>query len=71
LRKMGFREELGLKAPTLTHGLGVDGSTPLVKASQGDTVEQLASLSYSDLRKLQHNIEMGNTEGVPRELIGS
>jgi len=71
LRKMGFREELGLKAPTLTRGLGVDGSTPLVKASQGDTVEQLASLSYSDLRKLQHNIEMGNTEGVPRELIGS
>ena len=70
LRKMGFREELGLKAPTLTRGLGVDGSTPLVKSSPGDTVEQLSSLSYSDLRRLQHDIEMGNTEGVPRELIG-
>ena len=70
LRKMGFREELGLKAPQLTQGLGVDGSTPLVKAAQGDTVEQLASLSYSELRRLQHNIETGNTDGVPRELLG-
>jgi len=70
LRKMGFREEIGLQAPQLTHGLGVDGSTTLVKAaSQGDTVEQLSTLSYSDLRKLQHNIEMGNTEGVPKELL--
>jgi hypothetical protein len=73
LRKMGFREELGLKAPKLTSGasLGVDGSTQLLKAQQqGDTVEQLASLSYSDLRRMQYNIEMGNTDGVPRELIG-
>lgn len=71
LRKMGFREEIGLKAPQLINGLGVDGSTPLVKAAQmGDTVEQLASLSYSELRKLQHNIEMGQTEGIPRELMG-
>jgi hypothetical protein len=72
LRKMGFREELGLKAPKLTGGaLGVDGSTQLIKAqAQGDTVEQLASLSYSDLRRMQYNIEMGNTDGVPRELIG-
>jgi hypothetical protein len=51
--------------------LGVDGSTQLLKAQQqGDTVEQLASLSYSDLRRMQYNIEMGNTDGVPRELIG-
>ena len=70
LRKMGFREENGLKAPQLTNGLGVDGSTPLVKAAQGDTVEQLASLSYSELRKLQTQIEMGQTDGVPKELMG-
>jgi len=70
LRKMGFREEIGLKAPQLTNGLGVDGSTPLVKAAQGDTVEQLASLSYSELRKLQTQIEMGQTDGVPKELMG-
>lgn len=71
LRKMGFREENSLQAPKLTNGLGVDGSTPLVKAAaQGDTVEQLASLSYSELRKLQTQIEMGQTDGVPRELIG-
>ena len=71
LRKMGFREELGLKAPQIVNGLGVDGSVPLVKTAQtGDTVEQLASLSYSELRKLQHNIEMGQTDGIPKELIG-
>ena len=70
LRKMGFREENGLTAPKLTKGLGVDNNTPLVKAAQGDTVEQLSSLSYSELRKLQHQVEMGNTDGVPKELIG-
>ena len=70
LRKMGFREETSLQAPKLLNGLGVDGSTPLVKAAAGDTVEQLASLSYSQLRQLQHQVEMGETDGVPRELIG-
>jgi len=35
-----------------------------------DTVDQLAGMSYKELRNLQANIEMGNTEGVPRELLG-
>jgi len=69
LRKMGFREETGLKAPKLISGLGVD-NTPLVKASMGDTADQLADLSYTELRRLQTQIEMGNTEGVPKELLG-
>ena len=73
LRKMGFREERGLVAPTLTSGdgLGVDGTSIIQKAQSGaDTVEQLADLSYGELRRLQQNIEMGNTDGVPRELLG-
>lgn len=73
LRKMGFREERGLVAPTLTSGdgLGVDGTSIIQKAqNQGDTVDQLAQMSYGELRKLQQNIEMGNTDGVPRELLG-
>ena len=69
LRKMGFREETGLKAPQLMHGLGVD-NTPIVKAEAGDTAEQLADLSYTELRRLQTQIEMGNTDGVPQELLG-
>jgi len=69
LRKMGFREETGLKAPKLIGGLGVD-NTPLVKAAVGDTAEQLADLSYTELRRLQTQIEMGNTDGVPKELLG-
>ena len=73
LRKMGFREERGLVAPTLTSGdgLGVDGTSIIQKAQNaGDTVDQLAQMSYGELRKLQQNIEMGNTDGVPRELLG-
>lgn len=70
LRKMGFREETGLQAPKI-NGLGVDGSTPLQKSDAGvDTPDQLAQLSYSELRRMQHQIETGNTDGVPRELLG-
>ena len=70
LKKMGFREETSLKAPAVVAtGLGVD-TTPLVKAYNGDVADQLTSLSYKQLRDLQHNIQSGNTEGVPRELLG-
>ena len=69
LRKMGFREETGLQAPKLTGGLGVD-STPIIKSNSVDVVDQLADLSYGQLRDLQHQIEMGNTDGLPKELLG-
>jgi len=71
LRKMGFREETGLQAPKVVNSLGVDDSTPIQKAAAtADTAGQLAELSYSELRRMQHNIETGNTDGVPRELLG-
>ena len=70
LRKMGFREELGLQAPQQLSPLGVDGTTPIVKGNDTlDTVDQLAGMSYKELRNLQAQIEMGNTDGVPRELL--
>jgi len=70
LRKMGFREETGLQAPKVINGLGLD-DTPIIQKGDGkDTADQLASLSYSELRRLQHQIETGNTDGVPRELLG-
>ena len=69
LRKMGFREEVGLVAPQLA-ALGTDGTTPIVKsATDGDTVDQLANLSYGELRELQMRIQSGDTTGVPRELL--
>ena len=69
LRKMGFREETGLVAPQVA-ALGTDGTTPIVKsATEGDTVDQLASLSYGELRALQMRIQAGDTTGVPRELL--
>jgi len=61
-----------LAAPQLNTGesLGVDGTTVIQKAqTQVDTVDQLMDLSYGELRRLQQNIEMGNTDGVPRELL--
>jgi len=71
LRKMGFREERGLAAPQIKEAaLGTDGTNIIQKAQTGhDTVDQLMDLSYGELRKLQQNIEMGNTDGVPRELL--
>ena len=73
LRKMGFREDNGLQRPVRTAvGLGVDGTSPLKKQeAYADTIDQLASLSYKQLRDLQTNIEAGKTEGVPRELLGA
>jgi len=72
LRKMGFREENGLQRPhRVETPLGVDGSTPIVKQKNSvDTVDQLIGLSYKQLRDLQAQIEMGNTDGVPKELLG-
>ena len=69
LRKLGFREETGLQAPKVVNGLGVDGMSPIQKAAATDTPAQLAELSYSELRRMQHNIETGNTDGIPRELL--
>jgi len=75
LRKMGFQEENGLNKPRLIQygdNLGVDGSTPIRKASSNpdETVDQMMQMSYSELRRLQEQIESGNTDGVPRELLG-
>ena len=72
LRKMGISEDNGLQRPMRTEvGLGLDGTTPIKKqASNADVADQLAGLSYKELRDLQVNIEQGKTEGVPRELLG-
>ena len=71
LRKMGFREETGLQAPKVVNSFGIDDTTPIQKSTAtADTAGQLAELSYSELRRMQHQIEQGNTDGVPRELLG-
>jgi hypothetical protein len=73
LRKMGFREETSLTRPTVIRyedTIGTDGTTPIQKESGGDTVDQMMQMSYQDLRRLQETIESGETDGLPRELIG-
>lgn len=72
LRKMGFAEDRSLAAPASRNiqGLGVDGSDIIQKGqSEADTVDQLANLSYKQLRDMQTRIEAGQTDGLPRELI--
>jgi hypothetical protein len=75
LRKMGFREERGLVAPKQTGSsvaasLGLDGSA-IVKGAEngGDVVETLMGLDYKTLRTLQTQIQNGQTDGIPRELL--
>ena len=71
LRKMGFREETGLVAPKQITPLGTDGTTPIVKsANPTETVDQLVDLSYGELRRMQQKIQGGETDGIPRELLG-
>ena len=70
LRKLGFREETGLQAPKIVNSFGTDNTTPIQKSNTNlDTPDQLAQLSYSELRRMQHQIDSGNTEGIPRELL--
>jgi hypothetical protein len=71
LRKMGFAESTTLKAPASLMNLGTDDVAPIQKGSDSsDFMEDLTNVSYGELRKLQHQIEMGETDGLPRELIG-
>jgi hypothetical protein len=74
LRKMGFQEENGLNKPRLIQygDMGVDGAAPIRKSSTNpdETVDQMMQMSYSELRRLQEQIESGDTDGVPRELLG-
>ena len=50
--------------------MGVEDTTPIQKSEEPtNVVEQLAKMSYTQLRTLQHKIQSGDTNGVPRELI--
>ena len=69
LRKMGFREETSLQAPKLNNSLGLEDLTPVAKA-EGDVAGQLVDMSYQELRRLQQKIDTGDTNGLPRELVG-
>ena len=69
LRKMGFREETSLQAPKLNNSLWLEDLTPIAKA-EGDVAGQLVDMSYQELRRLQQKIDTGDTNGLPRELVG-
>ena len=71
LQKMGFKEENSLMSPQV-RSLGFDGTTPLSKSTDtagADTVDQLANLSYKQLRDMQFKAMNGQTDGLPREII--
>ena len=72
LQKMGFKEETSLQKPIIKNydQIGVDGTQPIKKSEPaGDPVDQLADLSYKQLREMQFSIEAGKTDGVPQELL--
>ena len=75
LRKMGFREETSLQGPRLIQYddpsmLGIDGTSPIKKSSTPEnTVDELSKLSYKQLRDMQTQIEIGDTDGLPQELV--
>jgi hypothetical protein len=59
LRKAGWKEERRLVAPTLSLG---NDEVEIVKATPtgGELVDELANMSYSELRKLQYSVEQGD-----------
>ena len=74
LRQLGFREENGLQAPELIKydsTMGVDEETPIKKSEDNNdgVIDQLSKLSYRELRNLQYKIQVGDTDGVPNELM--
>tara|TARA_R100001082_G_scaffold27618_1_gene13791 strand:- start:612 stop:1310 length:699 start_codon:yes stop_codon:yes gene_type:complete len=74
LRQLGFREESGLQAPELIKydsTIGVDEETPIKKSEDTNdgVIDQLSKLSYRELRNLQYKIQVGDTDGVPNELM--
>ena len=74
LRKMGFKEENSLNSPKVINydAMGMDGTSVISKGGEAtgdEVVDQLMNLSYKQLRDLQMQVETGDTEGVPRELI--
>jgi cellobiose-specific phosphotransferase system component IIB len=56
LRKMGFKEETRLVAPKATFG---KDEVDIVKATESVDVNDLANLSYGELRKLQFAVQNG------------
>ena len=70
LRKMGFKEEIGLQSAQLSNnGFGADTETPIKKAQTvNDVVDQLTNLSYKELRKMQEFKRQGIVEGLPDEI---
>ena len=68
LRKMGFKEENGLQKPQLTNVFGAD-ETPIKKAQNvNEVVDQLTTLSYKELRKMQELKRQGMVDGLPDEI---
>ena len=68
LRKMGFKEENGLQKPQLNNVFGAD-ETPIKKAQTvNDVVDQLTTLSYKELRKMQELKRQGMVDGLPDEI---
>ena len=69
LRKMGFKEENGLQRPQLSNSFGADTETPIKKAQTvNDVVDQLTTLSYKELRKMQELKRQGMVDGLPDEI---
>lgn len=68
LRKMGVIEERSL-APSRTHSLGADDIQLRKSADEGDLADKLASIPTRTLRQWQFQIESGNTDGVPAEVV--
>ena len=68
LRKMGFKEENGLQKPQLSNVFGAD-ETPIKKAQNvNEVVDQLTTLSYKELRKMQELKRQGMVDGLPDEI---
>ena len=69
LRKMGFKEENGLQRPQLSNNVFGADETPIKKAQNvNEVVDQLTTLSYKELRKMQELKRQGMVDGLPDEI---
>mgnify|MGYP001614591890 CR=1 FL=1 len=69
LKKMGYTKEVDRSPKTISAStLGLNDPTPIKKSA--DSTEDLIQLSFGELMTMKYARQAGQTDGIPKELLG-
>lgn len=71
LQKKGWTKEINRQPRRIKDGtMGLNEETPIMKSQDRENVvDELKNLSWRELNEMRHSKIMGNTDGLPREVI--